>query len=171
MPAIVFGRRARGQSPASPTFVTACGGSDDSRHSATVLTALFEGLVRRRRADPAAVPEGLFEKTLQWLIAGIRAGGQPQWRQPHRYPHGTGAPLAGEPHRRHDPPARPAPRRGGAPTSDLREPRMSVLSALLDAVRTGAVEIVDPTTPQHATTPILRLPEPLAKRTLAVLER
>jgi AcrR family transcriptional regulator len=44
---------------------------------ATVLTALFEGLVRRRRADPAAVPEDLFEKTLQWLIAGARAGGHP----------------------------------------------------------------------------------------------
>ena len=44
---------------------------------ATVLTALFEGLVRRRRADPGAVPDDLFEKTLLWLIAGIRAGGQP----------------------------------------------------------------------------------------------
>ena len=39
---------------------------------------------------------------------------------------------------------------------------MSVLSAVLDAIRTGAVDIVDLTTPLHESTPILRLPEPFA---------
>jgi kynurenine formamidase len=39
---------------------------------------------------------------------------------------------------------------------------MSVLSAVLDAVRSGAVEVVDLTTPLQSSTPILRLPEPFA---------
>ena len=39
---------------------------------------------------------------------------------------------------------------------------MSVLSAVLDAIRTGAVEIVDLTAPLQESTPILRLPEPFA---------
>ncbi|MDN5860273.1 MAG: cyclase family protein [Pseudonocardia sp.] len=39
---------------------------------------------------------------------------------------------------------------------------MTVLSALLDAARTGAVEVVDLTTPLQASTPILQLPPPLA---------
>jgi kynurenine formamidase len=37
---------------------------------------------------------------------------------------------------------------------------MSVLSAVLDAIRSGGVEIVDLTTPLQESTPILRLPEP-----------
>jgi kynurenine formamidase len=37
---------------------------------------------------------------------------------------------------------------------------MSVLSAVLDALRSGAVEVVDLTTPLQESTPILRLPEP-----------
>jgi kynurenine formamidase len=37
---------------------------------------------------------------------------------------------------------------------------MSVLSAVLDATASGAVEIVDLTTPLQESTPILRLPEP-----------
>jgi hypothetical protein len=39
---------------------------------------------------------------------------------------------------------------------------MPVLSAVLDAIRTGAVEIIDLTTPLQESTPILRLPEPFA---------
>lgn len=42
---------------------------------ATVLSSLFEGMVTRRRADPAAVPDELFGQALQWLIAGVRAAG------------------------------------------------------------------------------------------------
>ena len=39
---------------------------------------------------------------------------------------------------------------------------MSVLSAVLDATRSGAVEIIDLTTPLQESTPILQLPEPFA---------
>jgi AcrR family transcriptional regulator len=42
---------------------------------ATVLNALVEGLVQRRRTDPDAVPDELFGQALQWLIAGVRAAG------------------------------------------------------------------------------------------------
>src|SRR5688572_8553516 len=38
----------------------------------------------------------------------------------------------------------------------------SVLPALLDALRSGRVEVVDLTAPLHAATPVLRLPEPFA---------
>jgi AcrR family transcriptional regulator len=44
---------------------------------ATVLTALFEGLVRRRRADPEAVPDDLFGNALRWLVAGVRTTADP----------------------------------------------------------------------------------------------
>jgi AcrR family transcriptional regulator len=37
-----------------------------------VVLALFQGLVRRRRLDPAAVPEDLPARALRWLFAGIR---------------------------------------------------------------------------------------------------
>ncbi|MFC5996753.1 cyclase family protein [Pseudonocardia hispaniensis] len=39
---------------------------------------------------------------------------------------------------------------------------MTVLRAVLDAARSGAVEILDLTTPLHAATPVLELPEPFA---------
>ncbi|MFI9272910.1 TetR/AcrR family transcriptional regulator [Kitasatospora sp. NPDC052896] len=42
---------------------------------ATVVTALFTGLVRQRRIDPASVSEELFGQALTWLFAGINAGG------------------------------------------------------------------------------------------------
>ncbi|MFF3745370.1 TetR/AcrR family transcriptional regulator [Streptomyces kronopolitis] len=41
---------------------------------ATVVAALFGGLVRQRRIDPASVPEELFGNALRWLFTGIRAG-------------------------------------------------------------------------------------------------
>ncbi|WP_033294493.1 cyclase family protein [Amycolatopsis jejuensis] len=47
---------------------------------------------------------------------------------------------------------------------------MSVLSALLDATRSGAVEIVDLTTPLQSSTPILELPEPFANTSRFRLE-
>jgi hypothetical protein len=47
---------------------------------------------------------------------------------------------------------------------------MSVLSAVLDAVRSGAVEIVDLTTPLQESTPILRLPEPFGNTSTFRLE-
>jgi AcrR family transcriptional regulator len=37
-----------------------------------VLLALFQGLVRRRRLDPAAVPDDLFARSVRWLFAGLR---------------------------------------------------------------------------------------------------
>jgi AcrR family transcriptional regulator len=40
---------------------------------ATVLQALVNGIVQRRRTDPDAVPEELFGQALQWMLAGIRA--------------------------------------------------------------------------------------------------
>jgi kynurenine formamidase len=39
---------------------------------------------------------------------------------------------------------------------------MSVLNAIIDATRSGAVEIIDLTTPLQDSTPILQLPEPFA---------
>jgi AcrR family transcriptional regulator len=47
---------------------------------ATVVAALFDGLVRQRRIDPSQVPEELFKLTLQWLFNGIWAVGAPSAR-------------------------------------------------------------------------------------------
>jgi AcrR family transcriptional regulator len=46
---------------------------------ATVVFALFQGLVRQRRVDPASVPEELFEQALDWLFTGLteKASSQP----------------------------------------------------------------------------------------------
>jgi AcrR family transcriptional regulator len=38
---------------------------------ATVVYALFQGLVRQRRIDPASVPGELFEQALDWLFTGV----------------------------------------------------------------------------------------------------
>jgi AcrR family transcriptional regulator len=38
---------------------------------ATVVYALFQGLVRQRRIDPASVPGELFEQALDWLFTGL----------------------------------------------------------------------------------------------------
>ena len=40
---------------------------------ATVVAALFLGLVRQRRIDPDRVPEELFGQALNWLFTGINA--------------------------------------------------------------------------------------------------
>ncbi|MGW7005599.1 TetR/AcrR family transcriptional regulator [Streptomyces sp. NPDC054933] len=45
---------------------------------ATVVAALFQGLVRLRRIDSASVSEELFGKALTWLFAGISASGAPE---------------------------------------------------------------------------------------------
>jgi hypothetical protein len=34
---------------------------------------MFQGLVRRRRIDPARVSGDLFAQSLRWLFAGLRA--------------------------------------------------------------------------------------------------
>jgi AcrR family transcriptional regulator len=39
----------------------------------TVVLALFDGLVRQRRTDPASVPDDLFPQALRWLLAGLTA--------------------------------------------------------------------------------------------------
>jgi len=38
-----------------------------------IALALFQGLARQRRIDPAAVPADLFTQGLEWLLAGLRA--------------------------------------------------------------------------------------------------
>ena len=40
---------------------------------ATVVLAMFQGLVRQRRIDPARVSGDLFAQSLRWLFAGLRA--------------------------------------------------------------------------------------------------
>ncbi|WP_405783179.1 TetR/AcrR family transcriptional regulator [Streptomyces sp. NBC_00859] len=40
---------------------------------ATVLLALFQGLVQLRRTDPALVPEDLYGNAARWLFAGLNA--------------------------------------------------------------------------------------------------
>lgn len=40
---------------------------------ATVVAALFDGLVRQRQIDPAQVPDDLFGLALKWLFTGIGA--------------------------------------------------------------------------------------------------
>jgi AcrR family transcriptional regulator len=51
------------------------GGSARARADAvaTVVRALFHGLVRQRRIDPASVPDELFGRALQWLFTGVVA--------------------------------------------------------------------------------------------------
>ena len=40
---------------------------------ATIIMALFQGLVRQRRTDPDSVPEELFGQALNWLFTGAEA--------------------------------------------------------------------------------------------------
>src|SRR3954451_10597836 len=40
---------------------------------ATIVSALFEGLVQQRRIDPDSVPDELFGQALKWLFRGILA--------------------------------------------------------------------------------------------------
>jgi len=40
---------------------------------ATVILAMFQGLVRQRRIDPARVSGDLFAQSLRWLFAGLQA--------------------------------------------------------------------------------------------------
>jgi hypothetical protein len=44
---------------------------------ATVVAALFDGLVRQRLLNPAGVTDELFGLALQWLFAGIRTAAGP----------------------------------------------------------------------------------------------
>src|SRR5207244_12277812 len=46
---------------------------------------------------------------------------------------------------------------------------MSVLSELAEAIRTGAVEVVDLTAPLSASTPVIKLPEPFGNTDLFAL--
>ncbi|GIH23726.1 TetR family transcriptional regulator [Acrocarpospora phusangensis] len=47
------------------------GANGDPRAVATVIMALFEGLVLQRRIDRAAVPAALFSDALRWLARGL----------------------------------------------------------------------------------------------------
>ncbi|WIY01614.1 TetR/AcrR family transcriptional regulator [Amycolatopsis mongoliensis] len=59
---------------------------------ATIVAALFEGLVRQRRIDPDQVPEELFGAALRWLFSGIEVSGRekkvaaPAKRKPAKRP-------------------------------------------------------------------------------------
>lgn len=44
---------------------------------ATITMALFQGLVRQRRIDPASVPDDLLGQAMQWLFTGIAASTGP----------------------------------------------------------------------------------------------
>jgi AcrR family transcriptional regulator len=44
---------------------------------ATIMFALFDGLVRQRRIAPETVPEDLYGQALRWLIAGLIASPVP----------------------------------------------------------------------------------------------
>jgi AcrR family transcriptional regulator len=46
----------------------------EPRAVTTILLAMFQGLVRRRRLDPAAVPEDMFAQAVRWLFTGLRRG-------------------------------------------------------------------------------------------------
>src|SRR4030095_12111030 len=48
------------------------------------------------------------------------------------------------------------------PKHDLQELAMPVLTDLIDALRSGRVQVVDLTAPLHSGTPILQLPPPFA---------
>lgn len=43
---------------------------------ATIVAALFDGLARQRRLDPAQVPDELFGLALRWLFTGIDSAGR-----------------------------------------------------------------------------------------------
>lgn len=43
------------------------------REVTVIMLALFQGLTRRRRLDPAAVPDDLLARALRWLFAGLSA--------------------------------------------------------------------------------------------------
>lgn len=44
---------------------------------ATVILALFQGLVQQRRIDPDTVPDELFGQALRWMFAGLAADPAP----------------------------------------------------------------------------------------------
>lgn len=48
----------------------------DSMAVATVMIALFDGLIAQRRIDPSAVPETLYGDALGWLAAGLTQGAE-----------------------------------------------------------------------------------------------
>ena len=43
------------------------------REVTVIMLALFQGLARRRRLDPGAVPDDLLARALRWLFGGLRA--------------------------------------------------------------------------------------------------
>ncbi|MER6045960.1 TetR/AcrR family transcriptional regulator [Streptomyces sp. NPDC001793] len=61
------------------TWLTEQGAPTDipAESVATVVAALFQGLVRLRRVDPDSVPEELFGQALVWMFAGIVSGATP----------------------------------------------------------------------------------------------
>lgn len=69
----------------------------DPRSVATVVAALFDGLVRQRRLDPDSVSEDLFGLVMRWLFAGIDADGA---ARPGRKGRARGAGKAPTPTRR-----------------------------------------------------------------------
>jgi AcrR family transcriptional regulator len=60
--------------PVVAGFLDRVDGTPDAtaREVTTVLLALFQGLVRRRRLDAAAVPDDLIARAVRWLLVGMR---------------------------------------------------------------------------------------------------
>ncbi|MFD8330893.1 TetR/AcrR family transcriptional regulator [Streptomyces lydicus] len=56
---------------------------------ATIAMALFQGLLRQRRIDPASVPDELLGQAMRWLFAGIAANGTAADAQGTAVPDGT----------------------------------------------------------------------------------
>jgi AcrR family transcriptional regulator len=73
-----FAAQQRGQADALESLVTAAmrqyGVPADvpAKSVTTLVFALFQGLVRQRRVDEAAVPDELVSQGLRWLFAGLR---------------------------------------------------------------------------------------------------
>jgi AcrR family transcriptional regulator len=52
------------------------------REVAVIVLALFQGLARRRRLDPSAVPDELLARALRWLFGGLSAAPDQQGDDP-----------------------------------------------------------------------------------------
>jgi AcrR family transcriptional regulator len=73
-----FAARQRDQADALESLVTAAMRRLDvpadvpAKSVTTLILALFQGLLRQRRVDEAAVPNELVSQGLRWLLAGLR---------------------------------------------------------------------------------------------------
>lgn len=83
------------------------GGRDEvpAESVATVVLALFQGLARQRRLDPATVPDDLYVQAVRWMLYGIGASARGLVLPPPTAPAGrepTGSAPAGTGPDQHD---------------------------------------------------------------------